>query len=185
MSLRAFVALEVPAHALDLLTSFQRELSASGADIKLVERGNLHFTVKFLGEISDSEAHEVDTRLRGLSLKSAVVGLRGVGAFPTPSRPRVVWVGVSKEQEELVVPMAQRVIDSLEGIGEREGRPFQLHLTLARVRSGRNARELQEVILQNAGRSFGTAELNSLKLKSSTLTPDGPVYRDVGEYPLA
>ncbi|HKT21735.1 MAG TPA: RNA 2',3'-cyclic phosphodiesterase [Nitrososphaerales archaeon] len=182
--MRAFVALEVPGDVLDSLASFQRELSATGADIKLVERENLHFTVKFLGEISDAQAAEADSRLKKLTLKSARLEVKGVGAFPSPSRPRVVWAGIQREQEGLVVPTAQAVIDSLDGIGERDDRPFQLHITLARVRSGRNVRELQDVINRNASRSFGTADLAALKLKSSQLTPQGPVYRDVGAYQL-
>lgn len=182
--MRAFVALEVPGNVLASLAAFQVELAASGADVKLVERENLHFTVKFLGEISEGEAREADSRLKRLSLKSARVEVRGVGAFPSPSRPRVVWAGVSKEHEGLVIPTANEVIASLDGIGERDQRPFQLHLTLARVRSPNNVRGLQAVMAQNADRSFGFADLTSLKLKSSQLTPQGPIYRDVGEYKL-
>ncbi|MDE1858642.1 MAG: RNA 2',3'-cyclic phosphodiesterase [Thaumarchaeota archaeon] len=182
--MRAFVALEVPGNVLDSLVAFQRELSASGADLKLVERENLHFTVKFLGEITDAQAAEADSRLRRLSLRSARVEVKGVGAFPSASRPRVVWVGVAREQEHLILPAANAVIDALEGIGERDERPFQLHLTLARVRSERDVHVLQGVIRDNAERVFGTADLVTLKLKSSQLTPQGPIYRDQGEYRL-
>ncbi|MDG7011078.1 MAG: RNA 2',3'-cyclic phosphodiesterase [Nitrososphaerota archaeon] len=183
--MRAFVALEVPAQVVDSLAAFQRELFSSGADVKLVERENLHFTAKFLGEISEAQAAEAESRLRKLSLKSARVEVRGVGAFPDLSRPRVVWASVPKGQAGLVLPMLKEVIDSLDGIGERDDRPFQLHLTLARVRSGRNLRELQQAVRDNADRSFGIADLISLKLKSSHLTPKGPIYHDVGVYRLA
>jgi 2'-5' RNA ligase len=183
--MRAFVALEVPRSTLDLLASFQKELGAAGADLKLVERENLHFTVKFLGEISEAQAREADSRLRGLRLGALNVELKGVGAFPAPARPRVIWAGVSREHESLFLPAATEVIRSLEGIGERDDRPFRPHLTLARVRSGRNVEELQGAIRRNADRSFGTARLESLKLKSSRLTPQGPVYTDLGEYRLS
>lgn len=183
--MRAFVALEVPASVLDALVSFQTELSATGADIKLVERENLHFTVKFLGEISDSQAAEADSRLKRLTMKAVKVEVRGVGAFPSPSRPRVIWGGVSKAQEHLVLPMAQAVIESLGGIGEKDERPFQLHLTLGRVRSARNIRGVHDLIRENAERSFGFADMKSLKLKSSQLTPQGPIYRDMGAYQLS
>ena len=184
MTMRAFVALEVPATTIDSLVDFQKELSSSGADLKLVERENLHFTMKFLGEISETQAAEADSRLRSLSLKSARVEVRGVGAFPSASRPRVVWAGVTKEHERLIIPTAKAVLDSLADIGERDERPFQLHLTLARVRSDRNVRELQDFLRRNADRSFGVADITSLRLKSSQLTPQGPVYRDVGAYQL-
>jgi 2'-5' RNA ligase len=59
--MRAFIALEIPdLRVLDSIVAFQRELSATGADLKTVERENLHFTVKFLGEITPDQAREVD-----------------------------------------------------------------------------------------------------------------------------
>jgi 2'-5' RNA ligase len=183
--LRAFVALEVPAHVLDLLVSFQKEIMATGADLKLVERENLHFTVKFLGEISEAQAAEVESRLGKLSLKAVDVEVRGAGAFPSPVRPRVVWAGVPREHEGLVAPLANEVIASLEGIGERDDRPFHAHITLARVRSGLNSRHLQDLLGNNSERSFGSVKLAELKLKSSTLTSSGPIYRDIGAYHLS
>lgn len=167
-----------------MLTGFQQELTATGADLKLVERENLHFTVRFLGEITDAVAADAGSRLSKLSLKAVQVDVRGGGAFPSPNRPRVVWAGVSKGHQPTVAPLAKAVIDSLEGIGEREDRPFQAHITLARVRSSRNAHRLEALLRENSDRPFGTAYLTSLKLKSSVLTPQGPVYSDIGVYPL-
>ena len=182
--MRAFVALEVPGQVLDSLVVFQKEIWATGADIKLVERQNLHFTVKFLGEISEAQAADAGTRLGSLSLKGAEVEVRGAGAFPTASRPRVVWAGVAPEHEALVAPIAQQIIGALEGIGERDDRPFRAHITMGRVRSGRNIHQLGELLRQSADRRFGAVRLSELKLKSSTLTPSGPMYNDIGVYRL-
>lgn len=77
------------------LMKVEEELKQTGADIKVVERENLHFTVKFLGEIPESIVEEIDKRLRTLVLQRMEVAVRGVGAFPDARRPRVVWAGVS------------------------------------------------------------------------------------------
>jgi RNA 2',3'-cyclic 3'-phosphodiesterase len=183
--LRAFVALELPGPAIDSLVLFQGELSSTGADLKLVERENLHFTVKFLGEITESQVADCKARLGSLSLQGAQVEVRGVGAFPTSNKPRVVWAGVLQEHEALVAPIAETVIASLEGIGERDERPFRAHVTLARVRSARDLRRLGDFLRENSDRSFGTVRLRELKLKSSQLTPRGPIYTDLGAYPLS
>jgi 2'-5' RNA ligase len=184
--LRAFVALEIPdPRILDALVGMQSQLKQTGADLKLVERQNLHFTVKFLGEISDSKASEADSRLKSLRLAGAEVEVKGVGAFPNSARPNVVWVGVAREHEGLVSSIAQPVIGALEGIGEPDRRPFEAHLTLARMRSRSGSESLTSVLRTNAERSFGVVRLTKLKLKSSNLTPRGPIYTDVGEYPLA
>ncbi len=182
--MRAFVALEVQEGVLNSLVGFQEELSSIGADLKLVERPNVHFTVKFLGEIGEAQAAEAKARLEKLQLKGGEVEVRGTGAFPAPNRPRVVWAGVAREHEATIGPLAQQVILSLEGIGERDDRPFRAHITLARVRSGRNARQLGDFLRTNSDRSFGVTTLSELKLKSSLLTPSGPVYSDVGVYHL-
>jgi 2'-5' RNA ligase len=182
---RAFVALEIPGSVVDSLVQAQKELEATGADIKLVERENLHLNLKFLGEINEAQAAEVKSRLAKLSLKGGDVAVRGVGAFPEPSRPRVVWAGVAPEDGHLVIRIADGVVGALEGIGERDDRPFRPHITLGRVRTARNLRELVDVLRRNAGREFGAVGLREVKLKSSTLTPSGPTYRDEGVYPLS
>jgi 2'-5' RNA ligase len=183
--LRAFVALEISEpKVLDALVAFQQELSRTRADLKLVERENLHFTVKFLGEISESQTKEADARLKGLHLSSAQVEVRGVGAFPSVGRPNVIWVGVPESQEVSVLRIAQSAIGALEGIGETDRRPFRAHVTLARLRSGRQSKELASLLNANSNRTFGPLALKQLKLKSSVLSPTGPTYSDVGVYSL-
>jgi 2'-5' RNA ligase len=184
--LRAFVALEISDEGvLDSLVSFQNELAATGADLKLVERQNLHFTVKFLGQISEAQAGEADRRLKELRLEGAVVSVAGVGAFPNAHRPSVVWAGVGQSDEAKVRPIAEAVISALVGIGESDRRPFQAHVTLARIRTGSNTRALANQIRDNSQRAFGTVKLTTFRMKSSLLTPRGPVYSDLGVYSLA
>lgn len=184
--MRAFVALEIiNSGVLDSLVTVQEQLAATGADLKPVERENIHFTVKFLGEISQSESLRVDASLKALNLKGGTVEVRGVGAFPSNLRPSVIWAGVAPEHEAIIVPIAQSVLSALRDYGEEDRRPFRPHATLARVRSRRGSRELADCLRNNGGRSFGVTPLRTLKLKSSLLTPRGPVYSDVGEYSLA
>jgi len=168
----------------DNLMKVEEQLSRARADIKLVERENLHFTVKFLGEISESTVEEVDRRLRALSLRRMEVGVRGLGAFPDLRRPRVVWAGVAPQDVPSISSSGQQVIDALEGIGESDDRGFHPHITLGRVRSPRNLEALTSVIRECSVKEFGRSSISALKLKSSGLTPSGPIYRDVKEYSL-
>lgn len=185
MSMRAFVALEVTDEkVLDSLQAMQRLLSSSG-DLKVVERENLHFTLKFLGEVKESEVAKADANLRALALAGAVVELRGVGAFPSARNPSVVWVGVSPATEEPVANIAREVLRALDGVGEKDDRPFRAHLTLARVRARHGLQALTSLINSNSDASFGTVRLKAMKLKSSRLTPSGPVYADLGAYALS
>jgi 2'-5' RNA ligase len=169
---------------MDRLVALQRELEETRADLKIVEKENLHYTVKFLGEITEAQAAEVDRRLKALKLARANITAKGVGAFPSPSRPRVVWVGVAEGDSQKVEAIAGPVIQALSGIGEEEDRPFQAHLTVARVRSGANKQNLERLLRESQDRVFGPVEITDFKLKSSVLTPKGPIYSDVGVYRL-
>lgn len=183
--MRAFVAIEIPdPQVMEKLVAFQRELEETRADLKIVERENLHYTVKFLGEITDAQVAEVNRRLKELKLAGARVTAKGVGVFPSPSRPRVVWVGVAEGDSQKVEAIAEPVIQSLRGIGEQDDRPFQAHLTLARVRSGVNRQNLEDLLRENRDTVFGPVAIAEFKLKSSVLTPQGPIYSDVGVYRL-
>ena len=168
----------------EALMKVEEELKQTRADIKLVERENLHFTVKFLGEIPESMVEEIDRRIGTLRLPKMEVDVRGLGAFPDGRRPRVVWAGVAPNDLATVSGSGQKVIDALEGIGESDERGFHPHITVARVRSPRNHEALVALLRECSVKDFGRTPITALKLKSSSLTPNGPTYRDVREYPL-
>lgn len=167
------------------LVRVQHELAETRADLKAVERENLHFTVKFLGEVPEGIVEEVDARLRGLAPAAFEVVVRGVGAFPDPRRPRVVWAGVSRESQPAIEGAASAYAGALEGLGRPEDHGFHAHITLARVRSPANADRLASFIGRNGLRDLGRTMVTRLKLKSSVLSPTGPSYTDLREYALA
>jgi 2'-5' RNA ligase len=166
------------------LVAVGEELRKTRADQKIVGRDNLHFTVKFLGEVSEDTVKEVDRRLRGLMLSSFDVRVMGVGAFPDKRQPRVVWAGAARESEQAIDGAASTVIGALVGLGKPDDHEFHAHITLSRVRSPLNGAALISFLQLNAGRDIGATRITSLKLKSSVLSPDGPSYADVREYAL-
>ena len=181
---RAFLAFDVSPEVVERLVLVDEELRGTRADLKMVERDNLHFTLKFLGEVSEDTVKEVDRRLQRLELSSFDVVVRGVGAFPDPRRPRVVWAGVAPESARSITEVASAFIGSLAGVGRPDDHEFHPHITLARVRSPRNAGALASFLQANADRSFGETRIGGVKLKSSVLSPSGPTYQDVREYAL-
>jgi 2'-5' RNA ligase len=119
--MRAFFAFETSPEVVRNLLSMEEELRATRVDVKLVEEGNLHFTVKFLGEIPETAVPEIDRRIGALAIsRMEEVTVRGLGAFPDARRPRVVWAGLAPEDEQEVSRSAQRIIDALEGVGQEE-----------------------------------------------------------------
>lgn len=183
--MRAFLSLDIEnEEVLRTMTEVQGELVKTSADLKLVERENLHFTVKFFGDIADSQVDKIDERLKGIDAGGTEVRVAGVGAFPDLRGPRVVWAGVGSQGAAELTSIAETVIKAVEGIGQPEDHEYHPHVTLARVRSGRNRQQLVNYIERNKERAFGTSYVRTLKLKSSALTPHGPTYADVKVYPL-
>jgi len=184
--LRAFVAIEVPSRdVIDRIVTFQKEIIREDASLKLVARENMHFTVKFLGDITDSQAAEASRRIAGLKLQRMDVTVAGVGAFPSASRPSVIWVGTHPADEPELGGLARSVIGALDGIGETDERPFKAHVTIARARNSSSGGKLASLLRDRASFEFGKVSLDSVKLKQSVLTPAGPVYSDLEVFPLA
>ena len=180
LSVRCFIAVEVDdPNILDGIGRAQSSLGATGANLKLVERENIHLTLKFLGDVRAGLVPEVADLVSGTSFEPFRMALRGVGVFPNLRRPRVVWAGVTEgagELSEVFGGLEQRLVE----LGFKpEGRPFSPHITIARVRSGRNRDRLVEEVLALEGTDFGAHEVRHVKLKKSVLTPRGPIYTDL------
>jgi 2'-5' RNA ligase len=183
--IRSFIAIDVEnPDVVRKVEELQREVLRLGLDIKLVEKENLHITLRFLGEIPHSRINDVAKALANIRMNKFQIKLRGVGVFPDLARPRVLWVGVSDGIEELK-KLASTVRDAVDRFAEnREDREFVAHLTVGRIKSSRNIERLQEFVARHANVDFGVITVDKIKLKKSVLTPRGPIYTDLFVQPL-
>jgi len=185
LSVRGFIAVDVGEPALlGALEGVQRGLMATGADIKCVERENIHITLRFLGDVGEGRLDGLKSLVEGLELRPFPVEFRGVGVFPSLRRPRVVWAGLAAGAVGLA-EVFRRLEDGVVGLGfRREGRGFSPHVTLGRVRSGRNREALIEEILGRSEEPLGEMAVERVRLKKSVLTPRGPIYSTLAESTL-
>ena len=114
------------------------------------------------------------------------IALGGVGAFPNPQRPGVLWVGATEGAEKLT-DFAARLDGRLMKQGfSRENRPFSAHLTLARIKTYAGevagARALKRVAPNEAFSSLGSLKVNGFVLMQSVLKPEGPEYTVVEDF---
>jgi 2'-5' RNA ligase len=177
---RSFIAVDLTdENVLRSVAEAQSSLKACKADLKIVDPSNLHFTLKFLGELSMKEVESVKSVLAEVEFKPFQITLRDVGAFPNLKFMRVVWVGVSMGEKDLVT-IADSIEEKLRGLGfPAERRRFSPHLTIARVKSQRGHENLLKTIEALRERLFGTQEVSEVKLKKSELTPKGPIYSNI------
>ncbi len=182
MGVRCFVAVDIEdPNLLDSMVRAQDLLRGTGADLKMVERENIHLTMRFLGDVREGLLEELRGVVSGIGFDPFLAELRGMGAFPSLRRPRVVWVGLTKGAAELS-EIFKRLESGLTGLGFRpEGRGFSPHITLARVRSERNRERLAEQVMIKSDEGFGEFTLNYIRLKKSVLTPKGPIYSTIAQ----
>lgn len=185
--MRAFVAIKVADGVRKRILDVQEALRRAGADVKWVEEGNLHLTLKFLGEIGEEQAGELKRLLSAEAPRWPKMELTyaGAGTFPEGGVPRVVWAGCTGDVARLagLAGAAERAAGRI-GV-PRERRPFVAHLTIGRVRSARNAKGLRAAVENQREVPLGKDTVTEFVLFESTLTPEGPIYQVRATFPLA
>lgn len=162
-------------------------LRADPAPVSWVAPGNLHVTMKFLGEISRDRVGDVADALSGVAASFEPFGLEaeGAGLFPGTSNPRVLWVGL-REPLELVRELHENMENALSGAGfPREDRPFHPHITVGRARGVPPPAWGDRFLRALSGRRFGEVPVPKITLYESRLSPGGAVYAVVREFPLS
>ncbi|MEE9377347.1 MAG: RNA 2',3'-cyclic phosphodiesterase [Candidatus Lokiarchaeia archaeon] len=187
--IRSFIAIELKdKETIENILSFTQRLNQNQPKIKLVEPINLHMTMKFLGNIPETQAlkiysilqEEINNKL--FHGKNLEYNLKGVGQF---NRFSVLWIKLLGN-----IQFLQIIKDSIEDFLfnklkiERDKRTkFKPHLTIGRLKKDRinykTFDTFKNLISENKDLEFGVFTINQVKLKKSQLTPKGPIYTDL------
>jgi len=181
--IRAFVAVDIQDKSvLEVVRRVQEDLSRY-VRAKFVELENFHFTLKFLGEISEDAVDEVYGAMKELEFKPFDLELRGVGCFPNTRRVNVIWIG-TREGGDKLTSLANELEKKLRRLGfESEQRPFSPHATIARVKYVQSRDGLISALEKMRELEIGRIKVESIKLKRSQLTPKGPIYTTLRSLP--
>lgn len=184
--MRLFLAINLDAALRRAIHEATAPLRAALPSASWVREDRLHLTLKFLGEQSMEEAASVAASMSGVASRHQELPMRlgGVGTFPNPRRPRVVWMGVSHEPR---LELLQHDVElACEALGyEIEGRAFRPHLTLARLRERPDALELRAFARAAKMVDFEEeVDVRSIDLMSSEHSEAGHTYRMLASAPL-
>ena len=175
--IRAFVAILLPDDVRSALDAEIEQLRPVGRDVSWVARDNLHVTLKFLG-------HVAPERLDLATVAGFELAIAGLGAFPSPTRPRVLWAGLTSGADAAAT-LARSIDGALAAHGfAREDRPFSGHVTLGRVRQPGRDERLAAALAAGARHQFGRLAVDRLALMRSELSPRGARYSIISAWPL-
>jgi len=176
--IRLFVALALPEDVAQGLLALQSGVPSA----RWSTREQLHLTLRFIGDVDESDANAIDDVLSGISAPRFTLELKGVGAFGGKN-PRALWARIAPN--EALIHLQRKIESAIQRLGfPAEERKFTPHVTLARLHAtpaGRVMDYLTDHALY-ASTPFG---VENFALFSSRLTPNGSIYVAEREYPLS
>lgn len=154
--------------------------------VRWVRAGNMHITLKFLGEVDEASIPSIveATRHAVTPFPAMKLTIEGLGVFPNHELPQVVWFGV-KGDTETMREMEHALSLSLTGFGfPPEDRPFVGHLTIGRVKSANARGKIARLVRQYHRYYIGDTVASEVALYESRLTMEGAVYTKLESFPL-
>jgi RNA 2',3'-cyclic 3'-phosphodiesterase len=180
--IRSFISIDLDDPQLQSrVESLTSSLLNLGADLKPVEKENVHITIKFLGSVERAKLEQVKMVLAHVRFQQFPIEVRGAGAFPNMNKINVVWIGLGQgwANVEQIYEQTEQLLSEL-GFA-RESRGFSPHVTIARVRSSRRRDEVSKFLRGLSDENFGVFQVKTLRLKQSMLRPSGPTYSTLFE----
>ncbi len=177
--MRTFIAIFLPKEILDYLYEVQNKLKKQlPAKINWVAKKNLHFTLKFIGQVDEKNIFSIKERLKRIKFNSFKVNLDKIGVFPNEEFIRVIWVGL--KSKELVV--LQKLVDyELLDLFSKD-QNFVTHLTLGRVKNIQDKEKFKKNLkIEIEDKEF---EINEFCLVKSELHKEGPTYEILERFTL-
>jgi 2'-5' RNA ligase len=183
--LRAFVAVSPGPEVHGRLLRLKTELAAAGAAVRWVRDDGLHNTLKFLGSLEERLLAAVREALTAAvaAFEPFAVRVAGLGVFPNPRRPRVVWVGLEGAELTALAAAVERAVAPL-GFPP-ESRPYRPHITLGRVTGARGWSGLEELLRAHGADDLGRCTIDEVIAYRSHLQRGGSVYTKLYSIPLS
>ncbi|MDI3542840.1 MAG: 2,3-cyclic 3-phosphodiesterase [Candidatus Atribacteria bacterium] len=180
-TIRSFIALDLLPEAQDFLEGLIQKEKKHYPQAKWVNKEQFHLTLHFFPAFLMTQIEEMNEMLEKVSRRFTAfpITLERWGAFPSPRRARVIWIGVDREGEEKIKEIREEVEEEIIKKGwEREEREFSPHITIARFRSPLTLSSWEEESI-----NFSTI-IKKMVFYQSTLTPRGSVYQELGVFSL-
>ncbi len=181
--MRLFLAIDLPPDLKEKLFNLGKKFNQAFPHMKLVEKENLHITLKFLGEVDEIRKDEIISLLRSQNFgEKFSASIETLGVFPNENFIRVLWVGIGEGRENISTLM-KKIDKTLNTIGFLPERSYIPHITIARLKQKPN-KKFFDVFSKYRAEQFGEINVEKFVLFKSTLTKNGPIYEKIKEWCL-
>jgi len=186
-NLRLFIAVPIPGPIKAELAAASKIITDANPHVRAVSLQGIHLTLKFLGDTPEQKIPDIRRAMEAVAAEIEQpirLSCAGVGAFPKPDQPRVLWAGLEGDTKPLI-QLARRLDRKLSGVGfSPEKRVFHPHLTLGRIKAPKMLGALRKAMDSLAERPYGDFTAEALVLYRSELKPTGAVYTSIERVPL-
>jgi 2'-5' RNA ligase len=176
--LRLFVGVALPPEQRLMLST----LCVGQAGIRWVDPGNFHVTIRFIGEVDEGMAADIDKALAGIKASGFELAVAGTGFFGPDDKPRILYAGL--DRSDPFIRLREKIEMALMRVGlPPDGRRFMPHVTLGTARKG-NPIEVHRFAAAHNLLRLPSFRVDRFHLIRSYLTKSGSIYEDIAEYPL-
>lgn len=182
--IRAFLAVDVHEDLSKKILKVQDEFKDLDARIKFVEPENMHLTLKFFGDITQYKVEQIN-QIVARELRNAdkfTLNLKSIGAFPSINKPKTLWIRTDKNRA--FTNIQRRCDIGLEKVGFKREKKYNPHLTFGRVKDSKSNEQIINKLNELNNIIIGEMLVDEVVLKSSELTPSGPIYTDLKTFKL-
>ncbi len=183
--MRFFIGIKLDDTARESIDKFLKPFKKTGTPLKFTKTENLHLTLKFIGDVTDSQYSQMEKLLTSASYDAGTfnMNLTGCGKFGRGGELSIFWLGIEKN------PAMESLYDTIEetlrrASVPRETRPFKPHITVARNKKRYNFKSFFTLLEENQDHPIAQIPVTHFQLFKSQLTPDGPIYSILKEVPL-
>ena len=182
--LRAFLAIDIDKKLTQKIEDLQKEFKKVNANMKYVEIENIHFTLKFFGNINEKMIDDISVATENLLKKYEPINIaiEGTGSFPNENHIKVIWLGI--EENPVLIDLMKKLDVEFKKLGFKKERNYSPHLTIARMKSPKNKNEVRKKIATFNDIKIGKMNISEISLKKSELTPKGPIYSNIKTFKL-
>lgn len=174
--MRVFVGINISEDIKKKIIDLQKKIYAISSKIRFTKSENIHLTFKFLGSLSEEECKEfiqgIETGLAGRDKFS--LQIKNFGVFPNVSNPRILWIGVEKNNNLLEIQKDIEILSNKFNVPPEKG--FKGHITIARNNNKIDISSLKQLKEKFNDFIWGNLVVKEIDIIESQLKPTGAQY---------